>query len=317
MTVWPDFRDGRCLAADDLDDEGDAIAERLDEHGQRTAHFDTGGDRQLVAHSAMSAAGHRSIELTALGVTINADPTAMAIMNGAAQLSAGLQTGAVTAHRLELHSVPPETVVRPWTIGLYDVKENEQSRSELLVALPPAAGGSAWGARNVSFGTVNGTVFGAVLTVGADGTMRVDDDLEVAGAVVEGPCPPDVGDPRFARELRRRFVDRLIATGNVGNATLTIDQASATGTDVTVKYTVSPLPALTSWAVLARYTAGTDHDAVLAADAAYAGGAKTDTMTVPIRGSVGATCAIQVCFVGFDQTGATIAASGTNIVTRT
>jgi hypothetical protein len=163
------------------------------------------GQAGLRTRLRIDAAG----DLTVEGATTVHDD--LVLLPPAAPPPRGTHTG------LRFDSVPAPAAAAPWTLYRTRVERDGRPVDQLRIEIGhPGEGGDPTlhrfvvGARRVD----TSTVFAPCLSVDAAGTVIVHGDLEVTGAVFEGPVPADPDDPRFADASAGTFV-----RGAAGTAT--------------------------------------------------------------------------------------------------
>ncbi|MFF0097533.1 hypothetical protein ACFYSF_47725 [Streptomyces canus] len=271
MSGHLDFREGRRLAAADLNQEDAARQADLKRH-QNLAHPGDG----LVGGQVAAPDGSPALDVTpdgssaALRFLLRDEAEALHLSPNP---RSGHRTEAATAHDKEVRVtgavrlVPltgPAVGSLPWSVRAIDVRGDDGRllARELRVELAVQPGSPPHGSR-MAVGRVVDDTFLPVLVVDAAGSVRVTGNVEVAGSVTQGEITPDPEDPRFVALLTdllaRRIVGTATSTPTAGfQLAAQVDPARSSPQRTTLGVTVTPAVTLARWgAAMAVERSGT------------------------------------------------------------
>ncbi|NGO75965.1 hypothetical protein G6045_09805 [Streptomyces sp. YC504] len=273
MSEHLDFREGRRLAAADLNREHAAREADLEQH-RRLAHRGRG----LVGGRIAVPGGSPALDFTpdgpvvALRFTLGDEAEALNL-NPSPSSHRGHRADAVTANGTEVRvtgavrlvaQTGPSVEPLPWSVRAIEVPgdDGQVLARELRVELAVQPGSPPHGSR-VAVGRVEDNTFLPVLVADAAGSVRIVGHVEVAGSVTQGEITPDPEDPRFMALLTDLLASRIVGTATSAptagfQLTAQVAPARSTPQRTTLDVTVTPAVTLARWgAALAVERSGT------------------------------------------------------------
>jgi hypothetical protein len=323
MTGRADFREGRRLDAADLNRESDSREADAARHRAVAHAGGTAAWPGLVGTAVVHPSGHPSVEVTPDGPAAG---TRVELRDDRPEIELGVRgghhaTGSMTADGdpvvvgggLRLSSRPPGQPSVPWSIRALEVLADDGTTAarelRIELAAPP---GSPPAESRVAIGTVDGASFTPGLLVDAAGTVTIDGDLEVAGAVSQGEIPPDPADPRFVEMLSDVVARRVVgaATGTSGAVIgLAVTPDDTADDETPLDITITPTIALSRWgvAVEARRQGSASRFILVAIGGPTTAGTQVTVETAAVPWSppltAGAPGRVVVAVVAFDAAG--------------
>jgi hypothetical protein len=257
----PSFTDGRHVVAEDLLDERGLLESGRERHLYQ-AHPIGDDEMMLLRGDAIHCPRDGSVIRLADGhgdgavsMSVPGAIDALVVKRGGHRIRGGLsvRNGLIAdgVHLRPLKAAPKMAV--PWNIRAVETKDKQGivvSR-ELCIELGLEAGGLPT-ASQVVIGSASKGDFTPHFRVDAIGNVTTTTDLNVRGAVTQGPVRADPTDPRFVRALSdvvaRRVIGAAKASPTTVDFTATPSQGSSNASTV-ISLSITPLGVLTHWVI--------------------------------------------------------------------